>query len=72
MKTKTFKEMLGHPRAFPLELTLTTGEKHIVPHPDYVHVHPNGTVFLFSRHGVPNEGIDHRHIVKMRPLKRAS
>ena len=72
MKTKDLKEMLGRPRAFPLELTLTTGGKHIVPHPDYIHVGPRGTVFLFGPHGTPDEGIDHRRIVKMRPLRRAS
>jgi hypothetical protein len=32
--------LLDRPGAFPLELTLSNGEKHVLPHPDHADVHP--------------------------------
>jgi hypothetical protein len=70
METKSFKDILGYPRKFPLELTLTTGERHVIPHPDYAYVHPDGTIFLFLPQGPYEVAIDPRHIVKMRPARK--
>ena len=66
--------ILGRPVEFPVEITLSNGDRHVLPHPDHAHMHPN-TRDLFV---YPEEGglfplvINPQQIVSIRSLKRAS
>ncbi len=35
------ERLLGKPVHFPVEITLSSGDRHLLPHPDHVHLHPN-------------------------------
>jgi hypothetical protein len=37
----SLERLLGRPIFFPAEITLSSGEKYLLPHPDHAHVHPN-------------------------------
>jgi hypothetical protein len=34
-------KLLGRPVEFPLEITLASGDRHLLPHPDHVQWHPD-------------------------------
>jgi hypothetical protein len=66
--------ILGRPVEFPVEITLSNGDKHVLPHPDHAHMHPN-TRDLFV---YPEDGglfplvINPTQIVSIRSLRGAS
>ena len=67
---RSIKDVLTGVRKFPLELTLSTGRKFRVQHPDYTYVHPDtGNLHIFGPEGTqPYEVIvDPSHIVKVTP-----
>ncbi len=71
---KSIKEVLAAATEYPLELTLATGQKFLVHHPDYTLVHPDtGNLHLFGPEGTrPHHVIiDPTHIVKVTPKGRA-
>lgn len=37
----SLERLLGRPVHFPLEITLSSGDRHLLPHPDHVQLHPN-------------------------------
>ena len=37
----SLERLLGRPVVFPAEITLASGEKYLLPHPDHAHLHPN-------------------------------
>ena len=38
---ESLNRLLELAREYPLEITLSSGDKHRIPHPDYIHRHPN-------------------------------
>ena len=70
---KSIKDVLADATEFPVELTLSTGQKLKVPHPDYTYVHPDtGNLHIFGPEGTrPHQVIvDPAHIVKVTPKRR--
>lgn len=60
-------DVLKSPVTFPLELTLTTGQRFRVQHPDFTYLNPNsGDLWHFPADG-PIAVIDPTHIVKVEP-----
>lgn len=59
---------------FPAEITVSTGEKYVLPHPDHAHMHPNSRDLLIY----PEDGglfplvINPDQIVSIRSLRQAS
>jgi len=44
--------LLGRPIEFPTEITMSTGEKYVLPHPDHAHLHPNTRdLFIYPEDG---------------------
>ena len=44
--------ILGRPVDFPAEITMSTGEKYLLPHPDHAHMHPNTRdLFIYPEDG---------------------
>ena len=65
--------LLGRPVDFPAEITLLSGEKYVLPHPDHAHMHPNTRDLVIY----PDEGpfslvVNPEHIVSIRTLRKAS
>ena len=68
---ETIQRLLGSPKDFPVELTLSTGEKHMVPHPDYAHIHPNHRdLIIYPEEGPFSLVINPTQIVHVRPLRK--
>jgi hypothetical protein len=49
---KTLDQLMGSPREFPVEITLSSGDSYVLPHPDHLHrlqenfaIYPKGYVF---------------------------
>jgi len=58
---------------FPVEITLSSGDKYLVPHPDYTFLHPNKKdVTIYPENGPYCVMINPAHIVSLRPLRTAS
>lgn len=67
---RNIMDVLRTPVAFPLELTLTTGQCFRVQHPDFTYLNPNtGDLWHFPSDG-PIAVIDPAHIVKVEPQGR--
>jgi hypothetical protein len=44
--------ILGRPVEFPVEITLSNGDKHVLPHADHAHLHPNSRdLFVYPEDG---------------------
>ncbi|RFC44008.1 MAG: hypothetical protein DUW69_002100 [Verrucomicrobia bacterium] len=37
----SLERLLRRPIEFPLEVTLASGDRHLLPHPDHAQMHPN-------------------------------
>ena len=68
MKDEELKRLLTNPKVFPVEITLTSGDKMKVEHPDYVHFSQKlGHIFLLERDGERVfEWIEAAHIARIR------
>jgi hypothetical protein len=68
MKNEDLRALLTNPEVFPVELTLASGDKLKIEHPDYVFFSQKlGQVFLYPQDGRGEfEWIDPRHITKIR------
>ena len=69
---RSVERLLGSSKHFPLEITLASGDRHVIGHPDHATVHPRtGDLIVF-----PDEGdefslaINPAQIVSIRPLRR--
>jgi hypothetical protein len=69
----SLERLFGKSREFPLEITLSSGDKHIIPHPDYALVHPKThDLILFPEDGdYFSIAINPDQIVSIRPLREA-
>lgn len=69
---RNIREILNATVTFPVELTVTTGEKFDIEHPDFTYLNPNsGHLWHFPKDG-PIVVIDPAHIVKVLPKGRAT
>ena len=68
---RNITEILKTPVTFPIEITVTTGQKFEIQHPDFTFLNPNtGDLWHFPK-DAPIEVIDPAHIVKVIPKGRA-
>ncbi|MSU50043.1 MAG: hypothetical protein EXS37_13315 [Opitutus sp.] len=69
---ESLNKLLELAKEYPLELTLSSGDKHRIPHPDYIHRHPNGKHFVIY----PDKGdyysvtIDPKHVTQVSRVGR--
>jgi hypothetical protein len=64
------EKLLGRPVEFPLEITLTSGDRHLLPHPDHAHMHPNTRdLVLYPDVGPFSLVISPEQIVSIRTLR---
>jgi hypothetical protein len=64
--------LLEAAKEYPLEITLSSGDKHRIPHPDYIHRHPNQRDLIYY----PDKGeyfsimIDPAHVTQVTRIGR--
>jgi hypothetical protein len=69
----SLERLLGRPISFPLEITLASGDRYSLPHPDHAHVHPNTRDLIIY----PDEGplvlvVNPDQIVSVKFMRQAS
>jgi hypothetical protein len=70
---KTLEQLMSSPRDFPLEITLSSGDKHLLPHPDHLQRHPHrGDFVIYPDVGPFSVVINASHIVALRPVRKGS
>jgi len=69
----SLERLLGEGRQFPLVLTLSSGDRHEIPHPDYATVHPaTGDLIIFPAAGDFLIAINPSQIVSIQAAKKVS
>jgi len=69
---RSVERLLGTAKHFPLEITLSSGDRHVIEHPDHATVHPRTKDLIIF----PDEGeefslaINPAHIVQVRPVRK--
>ncbi len=69
---RSVERLLGSAKHFPVEITLSSGDRHIIGHPDYATIHPKTGDLIFH----PEEGdefsmaVNPAHVVQIRPLRK--
>lgn len=68
---KSVERLLGSAKHFPVEIALSSGDKHVIEHPDHVFVHPKtNDLIIFPDVGEFTLAINPAHIVQVRPLRK--
>jgi hypothetical protein len=68
MNTKSLELLLVSPKDFPLEITLSSGEKYLLPHPDHVQMHPDKkSLVIYPQSGAFSLVVDPMHVTSVRP-----
>jgi hypothetical protein len=69
---RSVERLLGSAKHFPVEITLSSGDKHVIEHPEHATVHPKTKDLIIF----PDEGdefslaINPAHVVQIRPLRK--
>jgi hypothetical protein len=62
--------LLGRPVVFPLEITLSSGDRHLLPHLEHAYIHPlTADLILYPDSGPFSIVINPDHIVSLRTRK---
>jgi hypothetical protein len=69
----SLERILGRPVVFPVEITLSSGDTYLLPHPDHAMMHPNTKDLVIF----PDEGpflliVNPEQIVSIRASRKAS
>jgi hypothetical protein len=68
---KTLEQLMSSPGDFPLEITLSSGDRHRLPHPEHLQRHPHhGDFVIYPDTGPFSLVISARHVVSLRPIRR--
>jgi len=71
LNMKTLEQLMASPRDFPLEITLSSGDKHLLPHPDHLQRHPHlGDFVIYPDVGPFSLVINASQIVSLRPVRK--
>jgi hypothetical protein len=69
----SLERLLGRPADFPLEVTLSSGEKYLLPHPDHAHIHPNTRdLVIYPDDGPFSLVLNPEHVVSVKTVRKAS
>jgi hypothetical protein len=68
---KSVERLLGSAKHFPVEITLSSGDRHVIEHPDHAGLHwKTDDLIIFPDEGDFTVVINPAHIVQVRPLRR--
>jgi hypothetical protein len=69
---RSVERLLGTAKHFPVEITLSSGDRHVIEHPDYATLHPKTKDLII----LPDEGenfslaINPEQIVSIKPMRK--
>jgi hypothetical protein len=67
---KTLEQIIGSSKDFPLEITLSSGDRYVLPHPDYLQRHPHkGDYVIYPVKGPFHVIVNAKHIVSLKPVR---
>ena len=70
---ESLERLLGKGREFPIEVTVASGDRYFIPHPDYATVHPNtGALIIFPEKGEFMIVVNPAQIVAIETQRKAS
>jgi hypothetical protein len=70
MNTKSLELLLVSAKDFPLEISLSSGEKFLLPHPDHVQMHPDKkSLVIYPDTGAFSVVVDPMHVTSVRPIR---
>ncbi len=70
---RSVERLLGSAKHFPIEVTLASGDRYVIEHPDHATVHPKTKdLIVFPDEGEFSLAINPSLIVSIRPLRKAS
>ena len=68
---KSLERLLISAKDFPLEITLSSGEKHLLPHPDHVQMHPNTKdLVIYPDTGPFSLVVNPAHVISIKPIRK--
>jgi hypothetical protein len=68
---KTLEQGMASPGDFPLGITLSSGDQHLLPHPDHLQRHPHqGDYGIHPDIGPFSLVVNAKHIVSLRPVRK--
>ncbi len=69
----SLERLLGRPVDFPIEVTLSSGDKYLLPHQEHAHIHPNTRdLVIYPDDGPFSLVINPDQIVSIRSARKAS
>jgi len=69
----SLERLLGRPVDFPIEVTLSSGDNYLLPHPEHAHIHPNTRDLVIYPDDDPfSMVINPEQIVSIRSARKAS
>jgi hypothetical protein len=69
----SLERLLGRPVDFPIEVTLSSDDKYLLPHPEHAHIHPNTRdLVIYPDDGPFSLVINPDQIVSIRSARKAS
>jgi hypothetical protein len=71
----SLEKLLGRSVEFPIEITLSSGDRHLLPHPDHAQWHPNTrdlVIYPGEEDGAFSLAINPAQIVSIRAIRTAS
>ena len=69
----SLERLLGRPVDFPVEITLSSGDTYLLPHPDHAVMHPNARdLVIFPDEGPFSLVVNPDQIVTIRAVRKAS
>jgi len=68
---KTLELLMVQPKHFPLEITVASGDRYYLPHPDYVQMHPDAkSLVIYPPDGPFSEVINPKLITSIKAHAR--
>jgi hypothetical protein len=68
---KSLEALIASPKDFPLEITLSSGDRHVLSHPDYLQRHPHvGDYVVYPDNGPFSLVINPSQIVSLRSRRK--
>jgi hypothetical protein len=69
----SLERLLGRPGDFPLEITLSSGDRYLLPHPDHAHVHPKTRdLIIYPDDGPFSLVVNPDQVVSVKTVRKAS
>jgi hypothetical protein len=68
----SLERLMGSSVDFPIEISLASGDRYLLPHPDHAHLHPNTRdLIIYPDEGPLSLVVNPDQIVSLRTVRKA-